>query len=62
MDSRPNDADERRRKQDDRDAPEDQPGEPGAQGGSHSPAADTPPAAPSEDDSAVGDTDQHSGN
>lgn len=25
-----------------------------------SPAADTPPALPSEDDSALGDTDQHS--
>jgi hypothetical protein len=25
-----------------------------------SPAADTPPAVPSDDDSALGDTDQHS--
>jgi hypothetical protein len=41
-------------------APEDQPDEPGAEGGSKSPAADTPPAAPSDDDSALGDTDQHS--
>jgi hypothetical protein len=41
-------------------APEDRPDEPGAEGGSKSPAADTPGAVPSEDDSAVGDTDQHS--
>jgi hypothetical protein len=40
--------------------PEDQPDEPGAEGGSASPAADTPPALPSEDDSELGDTDQHS--
>jgi hypothetical protein len=40
--------------------PEDQPDEPGAEGGSDSPAADTPPAAPSDDDSELGDTDQHS--
>ncbi len=32
----------------------------GAVGGDESPAADTPPAAPAEDDSALGDTDQHS--
>jgi hypothetical protein len=42
------------------DAPEDQPDEPGAEGGSESPAADAPPAAPSDDDSEFGDTDQHS--
>lgn len=41
-------------------APEDQPGEPGAEGGSASDAADTLPGAPSDDDSAFGDTDQHS--
>jgi hypothetical protein len=41
-------------------APEDQPGEPGAEGGSNSDAADKLPGAPSDDDSAVGDTDQHS--
>jgi hypothetical protein len=40
--------------------PEDQPEEPGAEGGSQSPAADKPPAAPSDDDSPLGDTDQHS--
>jgi hypothetical protein len=41
-------------------APEDQPGEPGAEGGSNSDAKDKLPATPSDDDSAVGDTDQHS--
>ena len=42
-------------------APEDRPEEPGAEGGSGSEAADKPPAAPaSEDESPVGDTDQHS--
>ncbi len=48
--------------QDDRSkhAPEDKPGEPGAEGGSSSDAADKLPGAPSDDDSAVGDTDQHS--
>lgn len=40
--------------------PEDQPDEPGAEGGSQSPAADTLPGAPSDDDSPLGDTDQHS--
>ncbi len=40
--------------------PEDRPDEPGAEGGSRSPAADTPPALPSDDDSPLGDTDQHS--
>jgi hypothetical protein len=40
--------------------PEDEPEEPGAEGGSESPAADTPPAVPSDDDSELGDTDQHS--
>jgi len=41
-------------------APENQPDEPGAEGGADSPAADQPPAVPSDDDSALGDTDQHS--
>lgn len=41
-------------------APEDLPEEPGAQGGSHSRAADKLPGTPAEDDSPVGDTDQHS--
>jgi hypothetical protein len=40
--------------------PEDEPQEPGAGGGSDSPAADQLPGLPSEDDSPVGDTDQHS--
>lgn len=40
--------------------PEDEPEEPGAEGGSGSPAVDKPPAAPADDDSALGDTDQHS--
>ncbi len=44
----------------DRIAPEDVPDEPGAEGGSDSPATDTPPAVPSDDDAPVGDTDQHS--
>ncbi len=41
-------------------APEDRPGEPGAKGGSDSEAADKLPAAPADDDSPLGDTDQHS--
>jgi hypothetical protein len=40
--------------------PEDQPQEPGAEGGSQSPAADSLPGAPADDSSDVGDTDQHS--
>jgi hypothetical protein len=39
---------------------EDQPGEPGAEGGSASPNQDTLPGAPADDDSELGDTDQHS--
>jgi hypothetical protein len=41
-------------------APENAPGEPGAEGGKSSPDADSLPGAPTEDDSEVGDTDQHS--
>ena len=41
-------------------APEDHPDEPGAEGGSQSDSADKLPGAPSDDDSALGDTDQHS--
>jgi hypothetical protein len=41
-------------------APEDQPGEPGAEGGSNSAAKDKLPGAPSDGGSAGGDTDQHS--
>ena len=39
---------------------EDRPEEPGAEGGTESPAADKLPGAPADDDSPVGDTDQHS--
>jgi hypothetical protein len=49
-----------RERSSDEPAPEDLPNEPGGEGGSKSPAADTPPALPSEDDSELGDTDQHS--
>jgi len=42
--------------------PEDEPGEPGAEGGSGG-SADTPPPLPDEDDDTpLGDTDQHSSN
>ncbi|MBV9197392.1 MAG: hypothetical protein JO168_24935 [Solirubrobacterales bacterium] len=41
-------------------APEDDPREPGAEGGSQSPASDKLPGAPADDDTALGDTDQHS--
>ncbi|HWD63951.1 MAG TPA: hypothetical protein VG405_02155 [Solirubrobacteraceae bacterium] len=41
-------------------APEDQPGRPGAEGGSSSPDADELPDHPTDSDSALGDTDQHS--
>ncbi|MGI8863797.1 MAG: hypothetical protein ACR2JH_05255 [Solirubrobacteraceae bacterium] len=41
-------------------APEDHPEEPGAEGGSDSPAADSLPGEPADDDSELGDTDQHS--
>jgi hypothetical protein len=57
---RPTPEDDERPAEEAGDAPEDQPDEPGAEGGSESPATDKPPAAPSDDDSAVGDTDQHS--
>ncbi len=46
---------------DERRKPEDRPGEPGAEGGSGG-AQDSPPPAPDpDDDSPLGDTDQHSG-
>ena len=41
-------------------APEDRPEEAGARGGSKSPSADRLPAAPADDSSPLGDTDQHS--
>jgi hypothetical protein len=41
--------------------PEDQPEEPGAEGGSQSPTKDKLPGAPAKEDSSpLGDTDQHS--
>jgi hypothetical protein len=52
--------DEKDRERDRRRAPEDEPGEPGARGGSDSPNADTLPAAPADDGTPLGDTDQHS--
>lgn len=42
-----------------RDKPEDEPDKPGAEGGSGG-SADVLPAAPSDDDAPLGDTDQHS--
>jgi hypothetical protein len=48
------DADKKRR-----DKPQDDRDEPGVEGGNGG-AADVPPAVPSDDDSALGDTDQHS--
>jgi hypothetical protein len=40
--------------------PEDEPDEPGAEGGSKSPSKDKLPGAPARDSSPIGDTDQHS--
>ncbi|HEY1711885.1 MAG TPA: hypothetical protein VGG07_03230 [Solirubrobacteraceae bacterium] len=61
-DQHEDDAERSRRDRDqDKRAPEDRPGEPGAEGGSQSPTRDKLPGAPSKDDpSPVGDTDQHS--
>ncbi len=62
-DDRQGHEDERRRREreDEERAPEDRPGEPGAEGGSRSPTRDKLPGMPAEDDpSPVGDTDQHS--
>jgi hypothetical protein len=45
----------------DAEAPEDRPGEPGAEGGSQSPTRGKLPGMPAKDDpSPAGDTDQHS--
>ena len=41
-------------------APEDDPSRPGAEGGSQSPDADELPDHPTDSDSPLGDTDQHS--
>lgn len=49
-----------RERADEAEGPEDRPEEPGAEGGRQSPAADKLPGEPADDDSAVGDTDQHS--
>ena len=43
-----------------RDRPEYRPGEPGAEGGAEGSADTAPPVPDEDDDSAVGDTDQHS--
>jgi hypothetical protein len=51
---------ERREDEQTEQQPENRPGEPGAEGGADSPAADKLPGEPADDDSAVGDTDQHS--
>jgi hypothetical protein len=51
---------ERREREPNPEAPENRDEEPGAEGGAESPAADTLPGAPSDDDSPLGDTDQHS--
>ncbi len=40
--------------------PEDRPDELGTEGGAESPAADKLPGVPADDDSPVGDTEQHS--
>ena len=50
---------EKRPREDDA-PPDDVLGEPGAEGGSDSDAAKKLPAAPADDDSPLGDTDQHS--
>jgi hypothetical protein len=42
------------------DPPENRPEEPGAEGGAESPAADQLPGLPADDDTPLGDTDQHS--
>ena len=45
---------------DPRTAPENDPDEPGAEGGAHPDGAPAPFAPHEDDDSALGDTDQHS--
>jgi hypothetical protein len=51
---------ERREREPNGEPPENRDEEPGAEGGADSPAADQLPGAPADDDSALGDTDQHS--
>ncbi len=53
-------SEQERRREAEQSAPENLPDEPGAEGGSESPAADKLPGAPAGDDSALGDSDQHS--
>jgi hypothetical protein len=52
--------DERTHDRDTQDPPDDGDGDPGARGGDQSPSADRLPAAPADDDTPLGDTDQHS--
>lgn len=51
---------EQDRERDEQDEAAREPGEPGARGGERSPSADRFPAAPADDDTPLGDTDQHS--
>lgn len=51
---------EHRERDETEEPPENRPEEPGAEGGTDSPAADKLPGMPADDDSPVGDTDQHS--
>ncbi|MGH2857503.1 MAG: hypothetical protein ACRDMJ_08450 [Solirubrobacteraceae bacterium] len=54
-------SDEHKRRRSPGHEPEDDPDEPGAEGGSQSPTKDKLPGMPAKDDpSPVGDTDQHS--
>jgi hypothetical protein len=55
-----NQPEERRDRPGEQSTPEDLPDEPGAEGGADSPAADKLPGAPADDDSPLGDSDQHS--
>jgi hypothetical protein len=52
--------DDREQDREQQDHAEHESGEGGARGGSDSPSADRLPAAPSDDDTPLGDTDQHS--
>jgi hypothetical protein len=51
---------EHREREETDEPPENRPEEPGAEGGAECPAADKLPGHPADDDSPVGDTDQHS--
>ena len=52
--------DDHEKDHDEQDPAEKESGEPGARGGDESPNADTLPAAPADDGTPLGDTDQHS--